>query len=346
MAIEVKEVPVEAHNSVGLVERYHMPLRRAYDIIKNDTVGKGIKIDREAILQMAQKAVNDTAGPGGIVPTLLVFGAYPRIAHSDPPAPSVVQRAEAIRAATKELRKLRAQRQVTEGLAMRNGPDTQATLSLPINSEVRVWRENKGWKGPYRLIATDGETCTLNMPRGPTNFRSVSVKPFLRELDAIEDPVWQDADGPNTIEPDVIEDPTVIEDQDEAPAPPMKRGRGRPRKHPQLEANFLEDFDDQFMQAVIDETLVDMVFMTSKEIADMELSAKLRKDGRITTPGAPFEASQKQEIDGLLAREVFKFVQWDPNGEHSGIRVFKSSIQDLSTKSRAKLPIDHTRSPD
>src|SRR6266536_102776 len=33
MAIEIKEVPVEAHNSVGLVERYHAPLRRSYEII-------------------------------------------------------------------------------------------------------------------------------------------------------------------------------------------------------------------------------------------------------------------------------------------------------------------------
>jgi len=33
MAIEIKEVPVEAHNSVGLVERYHAPLRRVYEII-------------------------------------------------------------------------------------------------------------------------------------------------------------------------------------------------------------------------------------------------------------------------------------------------------------------------
>ena len=33
MAIKVKEVPVEAHNSIGKVERYYAPLRRAYEII-------------------------------------------------------------------------------------------------------------------------------------------------------------------------------------------------------------------------------------------------------------------------------------------------------------------------
>ncbi|KAF1828074.1 hypothetical protein BDW02DRAFT_538695, partial [Decorospora gaudefroyi] len=33
LAIEVKEVPVEAHNSIGKVERYHAVIRRAFDII-------------------------------------------------------------------------------------------------------------------------------------------------------------------------------------------------------------------------------------------------------------------------------------------------------------------------
>jgi hypothetical protein len=72
MLIEVKEVPVEAHNSVGLIERYYALLRRAYEILKAEL--KDEHIDREMILQMAVKAVNDSAGPDGIVLTLLVFG--------------------------------------------------------------------------------------------------------------------------------------------------------------------------------------------------------------------------------------------------------------------------------
>jgi len=38
---------------------------------------------------MAFKAINDTAGLGGLVPTLLVFGAYPRIVKLDAPLPLV-----------------------------------------------------------------------------------------------------------------------------------------------------------------------------------------------------------------------------------------------------------------
>jgi hypothetical protein len=52
---------------------------------------------------MAVKAVNGTAGPNGIVPTLLVFGAYPQMTEMDPPSLSIIQRVQAICAATKEV---------------------------------------------------------------------------------------------------------------------------------------------------------------------------------------------------------------------------------------------------
>jgi hypothetical protein len=45
---------------------------------------------------MAIKAVNNTAGPNRIVPTLLVYGAYLRISNLGPPAPSIIERAAII----------------------------------------------------------------------------------------------------------------------------------------------------------------------------------------------------------------------------------------------------------
>ena len=57
---------------------------------------------------MAVKAVNNTASPNGLVPTLLVYGAYLRISKLDPPAPSIIERAAVIRKAIAEIVKLRA----------------------------------------------------------------------------------------------------------------------------------------------------------------------------------------------------------------------------------------------
>lgn len=74
------------------------------------------------VLQMAVKAVNDTAGPNGLVPTLLVFGAYPRMAKLDPPAPGIAVRSKAIEKAMAEPSKLRIDRQITDTLRQCNGP--------------------------------------------------------------------------------------------------------------------------------------------------------------------------------------------------------------------------------
>lgn len=182
MAISTKSVPVEAHWSIGLVERAHPVLRRAYQVIKSDLPD----ITRDIALQMAVKAVNDTAGPGGLVPTLLVYGAYPRMTNLDPPSPSIIQRAEAVHKAMNEVTKIRAQIQVKEALKHRNGPDTSATHDLPLNSDVLVWREgNTGqsgrWTGPFKLVGMRGETCIIQQPRGPIEFRSTVVKPYHYE---------------------------------------------------------------------------------------------------------------------------------------------------------------------
>jgi len=57
---------------------------------------------------MAIKAVNDTASPNGLVPTLLVYGAYLRISNLGPPTLSIMERAAAIQKAMAEIAKLRA----------------------------------------------------------------------------------------------------------------------------------------------------------------------------------------------------------------------------------------------
>ena len=95
---------VEAHNSISKVERYYTPLRRAYKIIRTELKEEGI--DDEVCLQIAVKAINDIAGPNGLVPTLLVFRAYPRMTSADLPAPSIIKRSKAIQDAMRELRSL------------------------------------------------------------------------------------------------------------------------------------------------------------------------------------------------------------------------------------------------
>jgi hypothetical protein len=96
--------------------------------------------------QMAVKAVNDTAGLNGLIPTLLVFGAYPRMTDIDS-TPSITERVAVIYKAIEEVTKIRAQIQVKEALQQRNGPDTSAVHDVPLNSDVLVWREGNTSQG-------------------------------------------------------------------------------------------------------------------------------------------------------------------------------------------------------
>ena len=54
-------------------------------------------------LQMAFKAINDTAGPNKLVFILLVFGAYPQIIELNALSSSVTQQANAIKKAIIEI---------------------------------------------------------------------------------------------------------------------------------------------------------------------------------------------------------------------------------------------------
>ncbi|KAF1939129.1 hypothetical protein EJ02DRAFT_457279, partial [Clathrospora elynae] len=283
---------------------YHAPLRRAWDILHAELAGT---MPEEAILQMAVKAVNDKAGPDGLVPTLLVFGAYPRMTTESPPSPSMVKRSEAIQKATKALRKLTAERQVADALNTRNGPDTADVLALPLQSEVLVWRESDGWNGLYKVASIDGHNVTVDMVNGPTTFRSTVVKPYYRP-----DHLWTDPDAPHA-PPAEVTVPVPV------PSAAQPRKRGRPPGSKNM-AN---------------------TYMTRKEENNLELAIKLRNDQVITTPGAPFEASDDQEISDLVGRGVFKFELYDEEA-HSGIRIFKSRLV-REVKGKTTKPYEKSR---
>ncbi|KAI0993522.1 hypothetical protein K3495_g14662 [Podosphaera aphanis] len=289
MAITTEPVPIEAHNSIGIVERYHLPLRRAYEIIAEELEGSGCGVDREMLLQMAIKSVNDTAGPNGLVPTLLVFGAYPRMSKLDPPTPSILQRAKAIEKAMIEVTRLRNNRQIQDALRQRNGPQVDHMKSLPINSKVWVWRERKGWTGPHYLESIDGQTCTVRLPNGPSKFRITVVKPYLDESD-------KDIPDSQENEPISLASASAINNEE----PEIRRN---PDRHRQLPERYRQNF-------------VITTFLSQKEELDQELSKKLRAEKIITDPNLPFFLSRQKEINGLISKGVFEIVT-----DSSGVRI-------------------------
>ena len=326
MSIQTKAVPVEAHHSIGKVERFHTPLRRSFKIIQEET--EDIGVSKTAMLQMAIKAINDTAGPNGLVPTLLVFGTFPRMVDSDPPTPNIQQRASAISKAMKEVHKLHSAMKVRNALNTRNGPSTTALHELPPNSKVLVWREGSGtaageWKGPLSLISMEGETCIIELPRGPTRFRSTSVKPYyemnngdnvtsqeLREVTPQEESeVLQDPspEAPQDDYDEVLDSITVV--------PPEGYTFNAPPRRSARNDNDIDQFECTSQETASSAPQI-RVFMqehVAQYVADLPDPVR-------------YKDSRKKEIDGLTEKGVFEVVPI--SDVPPGTRIFKSRFVD------------------
>ena len=55
-----------------------------------------------------------------------------------------------------------------------------------------------------------------------------------------------------------------------------------------------------------------MAFITVKEKANFKFAKQFWKEGCIITLGVPFQAFNKQEIDGFIIKEIFKFKKYNP----------------------------------
>lgn len=182
-------------------------------------------ITKEIGLQMVVKAVNDTTGLDGLVPTLLVFGAYPHMHAMDPPAPTIFQRAAAIEKAMSEIRKLHAKRQVTDALSTQNGPVISPLHDLSLNLDVLVWQEGNArhtgkWIEPFKLLGIDNETCRVNLPSGPTEFRNTTVKPYLIEKTGNSEDVEETEDN---IDHAPVNQLSATNQEESSPAPPIEQ---------------------------------------------------------------------------------------------------------------------------
>jgi hypothetical protein len=101
-------------------------------------------VSKQFVLQIAIKAINDTAGPDGLIPTLLVFSTYLRIATTDTFSLIVTKHSKAITKAIKQIAELHIKRQVTDALRQQNRPNINNTLDVLISKDVLVYIKNKG----------------------------------------------------------------------------------------------------------------------------------------------------------------------------------------------------------
>lgn len=149
----------------------------------------------------------------------------------------------------------------------------------------------------------EGHNVTVEMINGPVTFRSTHVRPYQRQ------------ESIATLEPS--KDTTVTTPNQHNPPQHIS-----PSEEPRCRADHKDQGTNQRKRPL----LFFLTYLSKKEENDLKLSLKLRAEGIITTPGPPFEASDKKEIDQLYERGVFEFVQYDLDGIHKNIRLFKSQI--------------------
>lgn len=173
--ISLKLSGVESHNALGEGERYHSYLRHIYNKVKAEHTN----IDPAYVLQLAIKALNDTAGPKGLVPTLLVFGALPRTPIEPTELPGQIQRMEAMKTSRKEMAAIMAQCRVNQ--ALRSQVPAAAMSDIVMGSEVLVFRESpKQWIGPYRVIDTSDKLIFVEVDGSIKQFSVDKVKLYKR----------------------------------------------------------------------------------------------------------------------------------------------------------------------
>ena len=116
--VEVQRTGIEAHSSLGLGERYHHPLRHTYRKI----LCENPKVEPRQALAASVKAMNDTLGPEGLVPSALVFGEYPKAytrSETPPPRSTLVERASIAKSARKEMEKHMSEMRIKRALKHR-----------------------------------------------------------------------------------------------------------------------------------------------------------------------------------------------------------------------------------
>lgn len=120
------------------------------------------KSSPDNLLQMTVRAINDTADPDELVPTLIVFGGYPRMGYLDRLSSIITQRACGINKVMEDLCKIQSKTLLGKAPGQRNGSTNFTLYYLQHNSQVFLARieirPTRKLEGLLKLIAVKNVT--------------------------------------------------------------------------------------------------------------------------------------------------------------------------------------------
>lgn len=156
--VEVDRTGIEAHSSLVLAESYHGPLRTTYPKL---LIARS-KIDKGTALACAVKEMNDTLGSKGLVPSVLVFGEYPRVStpsEATEPRSTISERPELAEIYRMEMQEKMAKLKLK--MALHHAVPLACDRAYEPSDKVLVWREKVvnnrigEWLGPYEVDSMD-----------------------------------------------------------------------------------------------------------------------------------------------------------------------------------------------
>jgi hypothetical protein len=179
-------------------------------------------------------------------------------------------------------------------------------MDLPLQSKMRVWRENEGWQGSFRVIAHNGQNIILELFNGPAIFRSTMVAPYYKSFN-------QDISGASN-------DYTSVENAD--PSFIVVRPNFVPEAFVRRKKERSKGSQNRFYAA----HQVAIAHLFAKKVFDHELAIKLRKSGVIIALGLFFEKSDNIEVTDFIARDIVAFKRYNSQKHEKSFPLFNSHI--------------------
>lgn len=163
----------------ALLLRIYKKLRIEYPLLSGDTR-----------LSLAVQALNNTAGPDGLIPTLLVFVMVPKLplGHIQNLPLTPKERFAAMETACKEMEDIVAKQRLK--VAENFPPKEVVPPDLEPDAKVLIFRERlKHWDGPFRFKFYDGyKTAYVEINNQIRPLSVAAIKPYhekdiIAELD-------------------------------------------------------------------------------------------------------------------------------------------------------------------
>lgn len=175
------KAPIENPGTIGLVERYHTPLRRSFNTIREMFNMKEVSDDE--CLHMAVYANNVTIGPEGLCPMLLVFGALPKPLLTSTSSNELAWQ-KPIKETAKAVQSKKSKRLISFALRHLvrelNRRNSELVQNLPAESPVLVYRTTTNkWDSPRKFVSIEVEPAVIQLPHSRCIFRSHCVKPLV-----------------------------------------------------------------------------------------------------------------------------------------------------------------------